>query len=88
MFGDGDAAPRLRQMQTDRSILDCDGERGELAKRLGIGDRRDGDYLDLRDVERRIQRAEQNNNESLCRRRSCPAACRIPTTRTRGLTDR
>jgi hypothetical protein len=68
MFGDGGtAASRLRQMQTDRSILDSVMESASrLEKRLGIGDRRVmGDYLDsVRDVERRIQRAEQNNNES------------------------
>jgi hypothetical protein len=68
MFGDGGtAASRLRQMQTDRSILDSVMESAaRLEKRLGVGDRRVmGEYLDsVRDVERRIQRAEQNNESS------------------------
>ncbi len=67
LFGDGgSAASRLRQMQNDRSILDSVMESAaRLEKRLGVGDRRVmGDYLDsVRDVERRIQRAEQNNDD-------------------------
>ncbi len=65
LFGDGGSvSARLQQMQQDRSILDSVLESAaRLEKRLGIGDRRVmGDYLDsVRDVEKRIQRAEQAN---------------------------
>ena len=73
------AAARLAQMQKDRSILDSVMESAaRLEKRLGVGDRRVmGEYLDsVRDVERRIQRAEQNNaDDARCRRRSSRPAC-------------
>jgi hypothetical protein len=65
LFGDGGSvAARLEQMRTDRSILDSiSASFGRLEKRLGVTDRRTVvDYLDsVRDVERRIQKAEQNN---------------------------
>ena len=65
MFGDGGSvAARLADMRKDRSILDATTESlRRLERRLGAGDRtRVGEYLDtVRDVERRIQRAEENN---------------------------
>ena len=65
MFGDGGSVTaRLADMRKDRSILDATTESlRRLERRLGIGDRtRVGEYLDtVRDVERRIRRAEQNN---------------------------
>ena len=65
LFGDGGSVDaRLEQMQTDRSILDSVTDNlGRLERRLGIRDRTAvGEYLDaVREVERRIQRAEQNN---------------------------
>ena len=65
LFGDGGSvSARLAQMQNDRSILDSVmASAARLEKRLGLGDRRVmGDYLDsVRDVEKRIQRAEQAN---------------------------
>ena len=73
-------------MQKDRSILDSVMESvARLEKRLGVGDRRVmGDYLDsVRDVEQRIQRAEQNERDrARCRRSEQPPACRTSTTRT------
>ena len=51
-------------MRSDRSILDATTESlRRLERRLGAGDRtRVGEYLDtVRDVERRIRRAEENN---------------------------
>ena len=51
-------------MRKDRSILDSITESfTRLQKRLGVSDRRTvGEYLDaVREVERRIQKAEQNN---------------------------
>lgn len=65
LFGDGGSVEaRLTQMQTDRSILDSVTEsiRG-LQKRLGHTDQvMVTDYLDaVREVERRIQRAEEGN---------------------------
>jgi hypothetical protein len=68
LFGDGGTpAARLKEMQTDRSILDSVmSSVARLEKRLGLGDRHVmGEYLDsVRDVERRIQRAEQTNATS------------------------
>jgi uncharacterized protein DUF1552 len=65
LFGDGGSvSARLEQMKKDRSILDSVTESFErLEKRLGLGDRRTvTDYLDsVREVERRIQKEEQNN---------------------------
>ena len=65
MFGDGGSvAARLADMRKDRSILDATAESlRRLERRLGVGDRtRVGEYLDtVRDVERRIQRAERSN---------------------------
>ena len=65
LFGDGGSVEaRLAQMQTDRSILDSVTESiGQLERQLGLRDRAAvEEYLDaVREIERRIQRAEQNN---------------------------
>ena len=65
LFGDGGSLEaRLEQMQADRSILDwVAGDMKRLQGRLGPADRLVVDeYLDaVRDVERRIQRAERHS---------------------------
>jgi hypothetical protein len=65
LFGDGGSvSARLVEMRKDRSILDSISDSfARLEKRLGVGDRRSvTDYLEaVREVERRIQKAEQNN---------------------------
>jgi hypothetical protein len=65
MFGDGGSAEqRLAQMRTDRSILDSAAvEIASLRNTLGPRDRsRVDEYTDaVREVERRIQRAEEQN---------------------------
>ena len=65
MFGDGGSVgARLADMRTDRSILDAvTGRLGDLKRGLGEGDRNTiDDYLDtVRELERRIQRAEASN---------------------------
>ena len=62
LFGDGGSpAERRAQIETDRSILDSVTENlARLRQRLGPGDRtRVSEYLDaVREIERRIQRAE------------------------------
>ena len=67
MFGQaGTGAQRLQRMQKDLSILDFVREDlADLTSTLGARDRtRLGEYLDdVREVERRIQRAEQQTNE-------------------------
>jgi len=69
LFGDGestDAAARMAMLKEQRSILDyVSGSIDRLETRLGNGDRRKlSEYLDaIRDIERRIQRAEQQNAE-------------------------
>ncbi|HUK33647.1 MAG TPA: DUF1552 domain-containing protein [Vicinamibacterales bacterium] len=67
MFGQaGSSAQRLQRMQKDSSILDFVGaDLADLKSILGPRDRaRLGEYLDdVREVERRIQRAEQQTNE-------------------------
>jgi hypothetical protein len=67
LFGDGDStepAARLARLNEERSILDyvC-GSIDRLQTKLGSGDRSKlSDYLDaVRNVERRIQTAEQQN---------------------------
>lgn len=68
LFGDGGSvSARLAQMQKDRSILDSVMESvADLRKRLGVSDQTVmGDYLDsVREVEQRIQRAEQANENA------------------------
>ena len=65
LFGDGDSTDqksRLAQMQEQSSILDfVKGGVDRLETKLGSGDRRKlTEYLDaIRDIERRIQKAEQ-----------------------------
>ena len=65
LFGDGGSvAARLAQMRTDRSILDSVSDSiASLERRLGLRDRATvGEYLDsVREIERRIQRAEEHN---------------------------
>ena len=65
LFGDGGSVEaRLAQMQTDRSILDSVTESiGRIERRLGLRDRTAvEEYLDaVREIERRIQRAEASN---------------------------
>lgn len=71
LFGDGgtaDPASRRARTQADRSILDSVTERiAHLGRRVGPTDRAKlGEYLDaLRDVERRIQKAEEQNAREL-----------------------
>jgi hypothetical protein len=67
LFGDGentDAASRLEAMKERGSLLDfVKGSLDRLETRVGQGDRHKlTEYLDaIRDIERRIQRAEQQN---------------------------
>jgi hypothetical protein len=67
LFGDGgttDAKTRAARLKTDRSILDAVTEKtASLQSRLGAKDRAKlSDYLEaVRDVERRIQRAEEQS---------------------------
>jgi hypothetical protein len=68
MFGEGGtASERVMEMRRDRSILDAvASEMSRLQRALGASDRSTvADYLDnVREVERRIQRAEATNGES------------------------
>jgi hypothetical protein len=63
LFGDGGKpAERVAEMRRDRSILDAvTGDMSRLQSKLGPNDRRMvGEYLEaVRDVERRIQKAEE-----------------------------
>ena len=67
LFGaGGTATQRLARMRVDRSILDSVAEEtARLRSVLGPGDReRMVEYLDaVREIERRIQRAEERNND-------------------------
>ncbi len=63
-----DASARLARLRQDRSILDfVTAEAGGLERTLGAGDRLKMDqYLDaVRDVERRIQRAEEQSDREV-----------------------
>src|ERR1700684_3222886 len=68
IFGEaGTAGERLEAVRKQRSILDSISEEaGELQRGLGQRDRaRLSDYLEnVREIERRIQRAESHKNES------------------------
>jgi hypothetical protein len=68
LFGSGATADERRaRMRTDRSLLDfVAGDLKSLEKELGGGDRTKlNEYLDyIREIERRIQRAEQQANIS------------------------
>ena len=63
MFGDGGSVEaRLTQMRTDRSLDSVTDSIGRLRRRLGLTDQvMVDDYLPVREVERRIQRAEETN---------------------------
>jgi hypothetical protein len=67
LFGDGestDAAARLAVLNNQRSILDyVNGSLNRLNQKIGPGDRaKFEEYLEaIRDIERRIQKAEQQN---------------------------
>lgn len=67
LFGDGDStdpAAQLARLKEERSILDYAlGSINRLETHLGSGDRNKlSDYLDaIRDIERRIQKAEEQN---------------------------
>jgi hypothetical protein len=66
--GSTDRDARLERIGRDRSILDFVGEQlGGLQKRIGPNDKiRVSEYLEsVRDVERRIQMAEQQNSREL-----------------------
>src|SRR5215472_13655722 len=71
MFGSSDSTdPRVRasRLQQDRSLLDSVSERvNQLQRQLGSADNRKmSDYLaSLRDVERRIQKAEEQSSKEL-----------------------
>ena len=71
LFGDSDstdAAVRRARLQKDRSILDSIAEAtSRLMRTLGPSDRAKlGEYLEgMRDVERRIQRAEEQSSREL-----------------------
>ncbi len=67
MFGDGgSAADRLARIQEERSLLDAiTREASSLQLQLGSSDKRTmSDYLEnVREIERRIQRAEKNQGD-------------------------
>jgi hypothetical protein len=71
MFGSSDstdARVRTSRLQQDKSLLDSVNERvGHLQRELGAADNRKmNDYLaSLRDVERRIQKAEEQSSKEL-----------------------
>jgi len=71
LFGDSgstDQKQRLRALRTDRSILDSVSETvAGLQQKLGPGDRRKiQEYLEaVRDLERRIQKAEEQSGKEL-----------------------
>jgi hypothetical protein len=71
MFGSSDSTdPRVRasRLQQDQSLLDSVSERvNQLQRQLGAADNRKmNDYLaSLRDVERRIQKAEEQSSKEL-----------------------
>src|SRR5881409_3536641 len=77
MFGGDAASPQERRARLDRnnSILDAVGESvADLQRGLGVRDRaKITEYLDnVRELERRIQRAEQQRNETLLEVPSTP----------------
>jgi hypothetical protein len=71
MFGSSDSTdPRIRaaRLQQDKSLLDSVSDRvNQLQRKLGASDNRKmNDYLaSLRDVERRIQKAEEQSSKAL-----------------------
>jgi len=79
LFGDSgstDPTVRIARMKKDKSILDSVMERvSDLQRGLGTGDRaRLGEYLEaVRDLERRIQKAEEQSSRELPSSSSPPA---------------
>ncbi|MGE0451467.1 MAG: DUF1552 domain-containing protein [Vicinamibacterales bacterium] len=71
LFGDAgttDPAARMARLKKDQSLLDSIlDEANWLTNQVGAGDRRKiGEYLDaVRDVERRLQKAEEQKNKEL-----------------------
>ncbi|MEO1524062.1 MAG: DUF1552 domain-containing protein [Planctomycetota bacterium] len=68
MFGTGDAATRRENNRVRRSILDVvQGDAARLMKRLGQSDARKMDeyFTSVREIERRIERVEQEDSASL-----------------------
>lgn len=69
LFGDGGSpAEQVAEIRTNRSILDSVGEHiARLGREVGAADRtRVGEYVDsIREVERRIQKAESQHADSL-----------------------
>lgn len=71
LFGDSDttdAGARLARIKKDRSILDSvNAEVASLRRKLGLGDRSKlTEYLEaVRDIERRIQKAEEQGDRDL-----------------------
>jgi hypothetical protein len=69
MFGDGGSKDeRLKRMETDRSLLDfVASDLKQLESGIGAGDRArlDGYLQHVREIERRIQRAEQQTDKLL-----------------------
>ncbi|MDK1021407.1 MAG: DUF1552 domain-containing protein [Candidatus Hydrogenedentes bacterium] len=71
LFGDSDttdAGARLKRIKKDRSILDSvHAEVASLRRKLGLGDRSKlTEYLEaVRDIERRIQKAEEQGDRDL-----------------------
>ena len=80
LFGDGSTeAERVSRMREDSSILNAVTQQmSRLQKGLGARDRaRVSDYLDdVREIERRIQRAEKQTDAQLCTHRKRRSACR------------
>ena len=86
LFGDGstDAERRARRQET-RSLLDSVmGQVASLQQDLPAGDRRRlSQYLDdVREIERRIQRAEASAREDATPARRAESACRRRSTST------
>ena len=79
LFGDGGSPERRRaELKKSGSILDwMTADMARLRRELGAGDRtRVGQYLDsVREVERRIQRAEQSRRAQRCPISTVRPAC-------------
>ena len=90
MFGSSDSTdPRVRaaRLEQDKSLLDSVSDRvNQLQRKLGAADNRKvNDYLaSLRDVERRIQKAEEQSSKEVARRGRSPPAFRRSSRTTSG----
>jgi hypothetical protein len=88
LFGEGGtSAERLAELRKSASLLDWVKEDiARLQKKLGPGDRgKVNEYLDtVREVERRIQKAEASTADSPLRDLDRPWACRLRTAIMRG----